>query len=173
MAEVAEMSAKVLILMGSDSDMPAMEPAVKMLKKFKVPFEITVSSAHRSPERTRWLLAEAEQKGVQVIIAAAGGAAHLPGVIAAETTLPVIGIPLDSSPLKGIDSLMAIAQMPPGVPVATMAVGQWGAANAAILAVQILALNDGDLREALIAFKHEMAEGVERKADKLKQSLEP
>jgi phosphoribosylaminoimidazole carboxylase PurE protein len=166
------MPAKVLILMGSDSDMPAMEPAVKTLKKFNVPFEITVSSAHRSPERTRWLLADAEQKGAQVIIGAAGGAAHLPGVLAAETTLPVIGVPLDSSPLKGIDALMAIAQMPPGIPVATMAVGQWGATNAAILAVQILALNDAELREALVAYKREMAEGVERKAEKLRQSLE-
>ncbi len=166
------MPAKVLILMGSDSDMPAMEPAVAMLKRFSVPFEITVSSAHRSPERTRWLLAEAEQKGLQVVIGAAGGAAHLPGVLAAETTLPVIGVPLDSSPLKGIDALLAIAQMPPGIPVATMAVGTWGAANAALLAVQILALSDPALREALVAYKHEMAEGVERKAEKLKLSLE-
>ena len=166
------MPAKVLILMGSDSDMPAMEHAVAMLKRFNVPFEITVSSAHRSPERTRWLLAEAEQKGLQVVIGAAGGAAHLPGVLAAETTLPVIGVPLDSSPLKGIDALLAIAQMPPGIPVATMAVGTWGAANAALLAVQILALSDPALREALVAYKHEMAEGVERKAEKLKLSLE-
>ncbi len=166
------MPAKVLILMGSDSDMPAMEPAVAMLKRFNVPFEITVSSAHRSPERTRWLLAEAEQKGLQVVIGAAGGAAHLPGVLAAETTLPVIGVPLDSSPLKGIDALLAIAQMPPGIPVATMAVGTWGATNAALLAVQILALSDPALREALVAYKHEMAEGVERKAEKLKLSLE-
>lgn len=166
------MPSKVLILMGSDSDMPAMEPAVKMLKRFDVPFEITVSSAHRSPERTRWLLSEAEQQGVQVIIGAAGGAAHLPGVLAAETTLPVIGVPLDSSPLKGMDALLAIVQMPPGIPVATMAVGTWGATNAALLAVQILALKDPDLREALIAYKREMAEGVERKAEKLKLSLE-
>lgn len=166
------MSAKVLILMGSDSDMPNMEPAVNTLRKFDVPFEITVSSAHRTPERTRRLLAQAEADGVQVVIGAAGGAAHLPGVIAAETTLPVIGVPLDSSPLQGIDALLAIAQMPPGIPVATMAIGKWGAANAAIMAVQILALSDERLRDALAEHKREMAGEVEAKAERLRRSIE-
>lgn len=166
------MSAKVLVLLGSNSDLPAMQPAVKILRRFEIPFDINVSSAHRSPERTRRLLYEAVEGGAKVIIAAAGGAAHLPGVLAAETTLPVIGVPLDSSPLKGIDALLSIAQMPPGIPVATMAVGEWGAANAAILAAQILALDDKDLATKLAEYKQELARSVERKAEELRQALE-
>lgn len=165
------MSAQVYVILGSDSDLPAMEPAVEMLIRFKIPFEITVSSAHRSPERTRNLVSGAEREGARVFIAAAGGAAHLAGVIAAETTLPVIGVPLDSSPLKGMDALFSTAQMPPGIPVATMAVGKWGAANAALLAAQILALGDARLRDALSDYKKEMAKGVEGKAERLKRSI--
>jgi phosphoribosylaminoimidazole carboxylase PurE protein len=166
------MAPQVFVILGSDSDLPAMKPAVELLIRFQIPFEITVSSAHRSPHRTRSVVAEAEKNGAQVFIAAAGGAAHLAGVVAAETTLPVIGVPLDSSPLQGMDALLSTAQMPPGIPVAAMAVGKWGAANAAVFAAQILALHDENLRARLVGYKKEMAEGVERKAANLKQSLE-
>ncbi len=132
------MKPKVLIIMGSDSDLPIMEEAEKVLKKFKIPYDTTVASAHRSPKRTVKLTTEAEKKGIEVIIAGAGSAAHLAGVIAAHTILPVIGVPIDSSPLKGIDALFSTVQMPPGIPVATMAIGKAGAKNAAILAAQIL-----------------------------------
>ena len=166
------MSALVLILMGSDSDLPAMEPAIKTLRKFGIPYEITVSSAHRTPARTREIVANAEANGVKVIIGAAGGAAHLAGVIAAETTLPVIGVPLNATSLNGLDSLLSVVQMPPGIPVATMAIGEWGAQNAAIFAVQILALGEERLRRALSAYKREMVSAVEKKAERLGQRLE-
>jgi phosphoribosylaminoimidazole carboxylase PurE protein len=166
------MAPQVFVILGSDNDLPAMKPTMELLIRFQIPFEITVSSAHRSPRRTRTLVVEAEKNGVKVFIAAAGGAAHLAGVVAAETTLPVIGVPLDSSPLQGMDSLLSTAQMPPGIPVAAMAVGKWGAANAAVLAAQILALHDEQLRARLVEYKKEMAAGVERKAADLKQSLE-
>ena len=166
------MAARVLILMGSDSDLPAVRPALETLREFGIPFEINVSSAHRTPDRTRRLVAEAEAAGAQVIIAAAGGAAHLAGMVAAETTLPVIGVPLDSSPLAGIDALLATAQMPSGIPVATMAVGKWGAANAGVLAARILALGDDRLRSALAEHRERMARGVEQKAERLRRSLD-
>ena len=166
------MAARVLILMGSDSDLPAVRPALETLREFGIPFEINVSSAHRTPDRTRRLVAEAEAAGAQVIIAAAGGAAHLAGMVAAETTLPVIGVPLDSSPLAGIDALLATAQMPSGIPVATMAVGKWGAANAGVLAARILALADDRLRSALAEHRERMARGVEQKAERLRRSLD-
>ena len=148
------------IVMGSESDRPAMTAAVDMLAKFGVDCELIVSSAHRSPARTSEYAQKAKERGLKVIIAGAGWAAHLAGVIAAETTLPVIGVPLASSPLNGLDSVLATLQMPPGVPVATMAIGPGGAKNAAILAVQMLALSDSDLAQKLVDFKEEMANAV-------------
>tara|TARA_B100000959_G_scaffold31514_1_gene30026 strand:+ start:1092 stop:1574 length:483 start_codon:yes stop_codon:yes gene_type:complete len=159
---------KVAIVMGSDSDLPVMQKAAERLKKFKIEFDMTVASAHRSPDRTRSLIKEFENKGVQVIIAGAGGAAHLAGVIAAETILPVIGVPINSSPLQGFDALLATVQMPGGIPVATMAVGEAGAKNAAVLAAQILALSDKEINNRLTEFKKEMALEVQKKADKIK-----
>lgn len=164
------MSAKPLvgILMGSDSDLPVMEEAAKILKDFGIPFEMTVSSAHRTPKRTSEYAKSAEGRGIRVIIAGAGSAAHLAGFIAAETTLPVIGVPIDSSPLNGLDSLLSTVQMPGGVPVASMAIGKAGAKNAGLFAAQILATADQKLREALKAHREEMARQVEAKAEKLK-----
>jgi phosphoribosylamine--glycine ligase len=153
--------------MGSDSDYGVMEEAVAVLKKFDVPFEITVASAHRSPERAVRLASTARERGMKVIIAGAGHAAHLAGVLAAHTSLPVIGVPIDSSSLLGFDSLLSTVQMPPGIPVATVAIGKPGARNAGILAVQILAVSDPGLAGMLDAFKKEMVLEVERKAKKL------
>src|SRR5438067_2224519 len=141
--------AVVCIVMGSANDWSIMQGAAEILARFDIPYEVTVSSAHRAPQRTAALAQEAGQRGVQVIIAGAGGAAHLAGVIAAETTLPVIGVPIDSSPLSGFDALMSTVQMPPGVPVATMGVGKSGATNAGIFAVEILALADETLSTKL------------------------
>ena len=163
------MKPKVLIIMGSDSDLPVMEKAEEVLREFKIPYDITVASAHRSPERTVTLAKEAEKKGIEVIIAGAGSAAHLAGVIAAHTILPVIGVPIDSSPLKGIDALFSTVQMPPGIPVAAMAVGSAGAKNAAIFAAQILQAKDPKLVKVLRAYKKKMAEEVLRKAKRLKK----
>ena len=154
--------------MGSDSDLPVMQKAAERLKKFEIEFKMTVTSAHRSPDRTRSLIKGFEKKGIKVIIAGAGGAAHLAGVIAAETILPVIGVPINSSPLQGFDALLATVQMPGGIPVATMAVGEAGAKNAAILAAQILALSDKEINNRLNELKKEMALEVEKKADKIK-----
>jgi phosphoribosylamine--glycine ligase len=161
------MKPRVLIVMGSDSDLPVMEKAEEMLRKFDIPYEITVASAHRTPERTVKLVKGAEKNGIEVIIAGAGSAAHLAGVIAAHTVLPVIGVPIDSSPLKGIDALYSTVQMPPGIPVATMAVGKAGAKNAAIFAVQILQTGNAKLTAALKNFKKEMAKEVTKKARKV------
>ena len=157
----------VSIVMGSDSDYSVMEETVAVLKKFDITFEITVASAHRTPEKAAGLSSGAKQRGVKVIIAGAGHAAHLAGVLAAHTTLPVIGVPIDSSCLSGLDSLLSTVQMPPGVPVATVAIGKPGARNAGILAVQILAVSDPELSAMLDAFKKEMAAQVEKKAEKL------
>jgi len=140
---------QVLIVMGSESDREVMNKTAEVLSSFGIGYEIVVSSAHRNPEKTRKLAKEAEGKGIKVIIAGAGMAAHLPGVIAAHTKLPVIGVPLPSLPFKGMDSFFSILQMPSGVPVATMSVGNTGAKNAAILAAQILALSDDKLRKKL------------------------
>ena len=159
---------KVGIVMGSDSDLKVMESALGIFKKFGIPIEMTVASAHRSPERAATYAQSARQRGLCAIIAGAGHAAHLAGVLAAHTTLPVIGVPIDSSCLQGLDALLATVQMPPGIPVATMAIGKPGAKNAAILAVQIMAASDDDLAARLAAFKAEMAVQVEKKADKLK-----
>lgn len=163
------MKPKVLIIMGSDSDSPIMEEAEKVLKEFKIPFDITIASAHRSPDRTVKLARQAEKKGIEVIIAGAGSAAHLAGVIAAHTILPVIGVPIDSSPLKGMDALFSTVQMPPGIPVATMAVGRAGAKNAGILAARILGAKDSRLAGVLREYKKSMAEEVLKKAKKVRR----
>jgi phosphoribosylamine---glycine ligase len=156
------------IVMGSDSDLPVMEEAAAMLKKFGIPFEMTVASAHRSPERAMAFATGALERGMKVIIAGAGHAAHLAGVLAAHTILPVIGVPIDSSSLQGLDSLLSTVQMPPGIPVATMALGKSGARNAGIFAAQMLALSDPGVAAAIHRFKKDMATEVERKAEKLK-----
>ncbi len=158
---------RVLILMGSDSDAPIMKGAADVLAEFGVPCEMTVASAHRSPARVMRLVAEAPARGVQVFIVGAGAAAHLAGVVAAHTTRPVIGVPIDSSPLAGFDALMSTVQMPPGVPVATVAVGKPGATNAGVLAVQIMAVGDPDLAARLDTYKAKLAEKVEQAAARL------
>ncbi|MBT8342684.1 MAG: phosphoribosylamine--glycine ligase [Desulfatitalea sp.] len=162
-----EAEPRVGIVMGSDSDLPVMEGAAAMLKKFGVPYEMTVASAHRTPERAAQFAAGARERGIRVIIAGAGHAAHLAGAMAAQTSLPVIGVPIDSSCLQGLDALLSTVQMPPGIPVATVAVGKPGATNAGILAVQILALQDPELAGLLDDYKREMARSVDRKAKKL------
>ena len=162
---------KVGIIMGSDSDLDVMAVAAKTLHQFKIPYEMTVASAHRSPQKASEYASSARQRGLRVIIAGAGHAAHLAGVLAAHTTLPVIGVPIDSSAFQGLDALLSTVQMPPGIPVATVAVGKSGAKNAAILACQILATSDSNLAKTLIRFKAEMAEEVEKKAKKI-ESLE-
>ncbi len=160
------------ILMGSDNDYEIMKETAVALKQFGLPFEMTVSSAHRTPERTAKFVREAKGRGIKVLIAGAGAAAHLAGVIAAETTLPVIAVPIDSTPLNGLDALLAMVQMPAGIPVATMAIGKPGARNAGIFAAQLLAVNDEELTGKLVAFKAEMAAGVELKAEALKRRLD-
>lgn len=157
------------IVMGSDSDLPVMEEAEKILEQFHIPYEVTLSSAHRSPDRTHQYTMSAEKRGLAVIIVGAGAAAHLAGVIAAKTILPVIGVPIDSSPLKGMDALLSTVQMPGGVPVATMAVGKAGARNAAILAVQMLAVKYPRLREALKGYKKRLEQEVEEKAERIRK----
>lgn len=156
-------SPKVLIMMGSDSDLPVMQEAVDILAKFGVPCEMRISSAHRSPVRTMALASEAAGRGIRIIIAGAGMAAHLAGVVAAKTTLPVIGVPTPGGALNGVDALYSTVQMPAGIPVATMAIGKAGAKNAGIFAVQILALTDSRLNEALGAYRREMDREVEQK----------
>ncbi|MEK6527702.1 MAG: 5-(carboxyamino)imidazole ribonucleotide mutase [Nitrospirota bacterium] len=163
------MKPKVLIIMGSDSDLPIMEETEKILKEFKIPYDITIASAHRSPKRTVKLAIEAEKRGIEVIIAGAGAAAHLAGVIAAHTILPVIGVPIDSSPLKGVDALFSTVQMPPGIPVAAMAIGKAGAKNAAILAAQILRTKNPYLAKTLRAYKIKMSKEVLKKASRIRK----
>lgn len=157
------------IVMGSDSDLAVMEEAGKVLDSFGIGYEITIASAHRSPDKTREYIHSAEKNGIKIIIAGAGWAAHLAGVIAAETTMPVIGVPIDSSPLLGLDSILSILQMPSGIPVAAMALGKGGAKNAAILAVQILAVSDESLQKKLRAYKKKLADEVEEKDKKIKK----
>ena len=159
--------------MGSDSDLSVMQEAAAVLEQFGVEYEITVASAHRSPERAATYAREAAEKGLDVIIAGAGGAAHLAGVMAAGTILPIIAVPLASSPLAGFDALLSSVQMPPGVPVATVSVGPWGARNAGLLAVQIIARREPRLREALARHKEEMAAAVERKAAAMAKERSP
>lgn len=164
-----DMCKKVAVIMGSDSDLPVVTPAVKRLKGLGIPFEAHVMSAHRTPEAAAEFSKHAEENGFGVIIAAAGKAAHLAGVLAAHTTLPVIGIPIKSSTLDGLDALLATVQMPSGIPVATVAVD--GADNAAILAAQMLALSDEGLRARLSAMKKEMETGVAKKDAALQEKL--
>ena len=164
-------SPQVGIVMGSDSDMGVMQSAAEVLKDFGVAFEITVASAHRSPQRAASWAAAAADRGIKVIIAGAGHAAHLAGAMAAHTSLPIIGVPIDSSCLQGMDALLATVQMPPGIPVATMAIGKPGARNAGILAVQILALADAALAHKLEEYKRDMAAKVEQKARELENSF--
>ena len=159
------------LVMGSDSDWGVMEKAVSVLKQLNIPFDATVSSAHRSPENTAEYARSARSRGLKVIIAGAGAAAHLAGSIAAQTTLPVIGVPLDSSSLKGMDALLATVQMPAGVPVATMAVGAAGAKNADILAAQILATSDSEMEARLEKFKKKLASEVAQKAEALHKKI--
>ncbi len=159
----------VLILMGSDSDAPVMQGTVDILADLQIPCEMTVASAHRSPERVMRLVSEAPARGVKVFVVGAGAAAHLAGVVAAHSTLPVIGVPIDSSALKGWDALLSTVQMPPGVPVATVSIGKPGATNAGVLAAQMLAIGDASIAERLSADKKKLAEKVEAAAAKLAQ----
>jgi phosphoribosylamine---glycine ligase len=158
----------VLVLIGSDSDAPVMQSAVDLLREFGIPCEMTVASAHRSPARVQRLLDEAPARGVKVFIVGAGAAAHLAGMVAAHTTRPVVGVPIDSSALKGLDALLSTVQMPPGVPVATVSIGKPGAINAAVLAAQILAVGDASLATRLETYKVQLAEKVETAAARLK-----
>lgn len=160
----------VSIVMGSDSDLDVMNEAAKALDQFGIEYEIDITSAHRSPARTSEYARGAKARGVKVIIAGAGGAAHLAGVIAAETTLPVIAVPIASTPLQGFDSLLAMVQMPAGIPVATVAVGKAGATNAGILAAQMIALYDQSVAKKLDGFKEKLANGVAEKSKKLQES---
>ncbi len=160
----------VSIVMGSDSDLEIMREAGKALEEFGIPYEMDVTSAHRSPARTAEFARGAQARGIRVIIAGAGGAAHLAGVIAAESTLPVIGVPIPSTSLAGLDSLLSIVQMPAGIPVATVAIGKPGATNAGILAAQILATADPELAQRVHRHKEKLAKGVEEKSRKLRES---
>jgi len=161
----------VLIVMGSDSDLPVMQEAADVLGKFGVPSEMRISSAHRSPSRTMALASEAAGRGIKIIIAGAGMAAHLAGVVAAKTTLPVIGVPIPGGALKGVDALYSTVQMPAGIPVATMAIGKAGAKNAGLFAIQILALTDDRLNNALVNYRKEMDSEVEQKDSALQNTL--
>src|SRR5580658_5724235 len=161
----------VSIVMGSDSDLEIMREAGKALDEFGIAFEMDVTSAHRSPDRTAEYARKAAGRGIRVIIAGAGGAAHLAGVIAAHTILPVIGVPIPSTSLNGMDSLLSTVQMPAGIPVATVAIGKPGATNAGILAAQMIALADASVGKKLIAHKQKPARGVEEKSNKLQSAI--
>jgi 5-(carboxyamino)imidazole ribonucleotide mutase len=164
------MNEKIGIILGSDSDYPYMEKGISILKKFQISFKIEVSSAHRTPERTVELVMEFEKQGVQVIIAAAGGAAHLPGVIASHTLLPVLGVPIHSQ-LSGVDSLYSIVQMPSGVPVAAFSIGSSGGVNSVLFAMEILALKDNEIKEKLVEYRKEQKLDVIKKSEKLKDKI--
>jgi 5-(carboxyamino)imidazole ribonucleotide mutase len=157
--------------MGSDSDLEIMTEAARALDEFGIAYEMDVTSAHRSPDRTGDYARKAAARGIRVIIAGAGGAAHLAGVIAAHTTLPVIGVPIPSTSLQGMDSLLATVQMPAGIPVATVAIGKPGAANAGILAAQILGVSDASIAQKLDSHKEKLARGVEEKSKKLQAAM--
>lgn len=158
----------IAVIMGSDSDLPVMTEAIKVLDDNKVPYEVKILSAHRSPEDAAKFAKSARRNGLKVIIAGAGGAAHLAGVVASLTTLPVIGVPMETGELKGIDSLFSIVQMPSGIPVAAVTIGKTGAKNAAILALQMLSLNDKRIEKKLEALKKSLVEGVRKKNLSLK-----
>ncbi len=153
------------ILMGSDSDYDIMVESAKILKQFEVPFEMIVSSAHRTPERTLKYVRGARERGIKILIAGAGAAAHLAGVVAAETMLPVIAVPIDATSMRGLDALLAMVQMPAGIPVATMAIGSAGSRNAGIFAARMLATEDPELEAKLLQFKQDMAAGVVKKSE--------
>jgi len=163
----------VSVVMGSDSDLPVMEEAVKIMDEFGIGCELVVTSAHRTPERTSRFAKNAAGRGIRVIIVGAGAAAHLAGVIASQTMLPVIGVPIAATSLGGLDALLATVQMPGGIPVATMAIGKAGAKNAALFAVRLLALEDKNIHSALAAFIKKMAIDVDKKHKKLKGALQP
>jgi 5-(carboxyamino)imidazole ribonucleotide mutase len=158
-----EIAPSVLLMMGSETDLPVMQEAADILKKFAVPYEMRIASAHRSPARAMALASEAAGRGVQVIIAGAGMAAHLAGVVAAHTILPVIGVPMPGGALNGVDALYATVQMPGGIPVATMAIGKAGAKNAGLFAIQILALSDPSFAESLLRYRVEMDKELEQR----------
>lgn len=164
------MSARIGIILGSDSDFPYLEKGIKILEEFQVSYNLEVSSAHRTPARTVSLVKEFEKSGVQIIIAAAGGAAHLPGVVAAHTLLPVLGVPIDSA-LSGVDSLYSIVQMPAGIPVAAFGIGNPGGTNAVLFALQILSLADENIRQKLLDYRTKQELAVKEKSDKLKEKL--
>ena len=163
--------ARVAILLGSDSDLPVMAEAARILQRLGVTYDLQVTSAHRSPERTVEIVADAQKRGVRVFIVGAGGAAHLAGVVAAHSQVPVLGVPLAATALNGIDALLATVQMPAGIPVGTLAVGKAGAANAGWLAVSILALEDEALAAKLTAERRAMADGVARKSVAARKKL--
>jgi phosphoribosylaminoimidazole carboxylase PurE protein len=163
--------ASTAIVMGSDSDWTVMKSCVETLRQFKIPCQVRILSAHRTPQAACEFAQQARDNGIEVIIAAAGMAAHLAGVLAAHTTLPVIGVPMASGTLQGIDALLSTVQMPPGVPVATVGIGAAGAKNAAILAAQILALKEKKMAERLAQYKTEMADSIREKNEKLQQEL--
>jgi phosphoribosylaminoimidazole carboxylase PurE protein len=160
----------IAVIMGSDSDLPIMSEAIKIFKDFKVSYDIQVMSAHRTPALVQELASTARTRGIKVIIAGAGGAAHLAGVVAAHTTLPVIGVPI-TSVLNGLDSLLATVQMPAGIPVATVAIGKAGATNAALLAIQIMSLSNEKLARSLDSFKKDMVKKVRAKNKRLQTTL--
>ncbi|MCP4221693.1 MAG: 5-(carboxyamino)imidazole ribonucleotide mutase [bacterium] len=165
------MSNQIGIILGSDSDLPYMEKGLKMLKEFDVPFVIEVSSAHRTPNRTVDLVKDFEAQGIKVIIAAAGGAAHLPGVIASHTLLPVLGVPINSA-LSGIDSLYSIVQMPGGIPVAAFSIGNSGGVNSVLFALEIIAICEPDIKAKLVKFRKDQKEMVMEKSKRLKEKIE-
>lgn len=161
-------NSQVLIIIGSPSDHAVMSETEKLLKELEIPCELHIASAHRTPEKVKKLAGEAEGRGIKVVIAAAGLAAHLAGVVAAHTNLPVIGVPLEASSMGGLDSLLSMVQMPPGVPVATVAVGRAGAKNAAVLAAQVISLNDAGTANRLKSYRQKMAQAVEEADAKCK-----
>ena len=171
MTTAGKQRALVGIVIGSDSDFPVMSEAAKTLKKFGIAYEMEVLSAHRTPARAHEYATTAAQRGLKVVIAAAGAAAHLAGVMAASTLLPVIGVPLGSSPLSGLDALLATVQMPGGIPVATMAIDKAGAVNAAIFAAEIIALSDEEIARKLVAHKEEMVRSVSEKNARLQKQI--
>ncbi|MBF0587647.1 MAG: 5-(carboxyamino)imidazole ribonucleotide mutase [Magnetococcales bacterium] len=164
-------AAKVGILMGSDSDWDVMKEAGSVLKSFDIPFEMSVSSAHRTPERTHEYAASAAERGIQAMIIGAGAAAHLAGVVASQTNLPVIGVPLNATAVNGMDALLATVQMPGGIPVATMAIGKAGAKNAGLFAAQIIALSDKELAARLAQYRKDMVAAVMKKDAALQERV--
>ena len=172
MTEATNNNPQVGIIMGSDSDLPIMAEAAKMLKQFSISFEIEIASAHRSPVRTSEYARTARQRGLKAIIVGSGAAAALAGVVAAETTVPVIGVPIASSPLSGMDALLSTVQMPGGVPVGTMAIGKAGAINAAIYAAEIIGTYDPEVEARLAAFKEQQARSVAEKSEKVKREFQ-